>query len=236
LAKLLAFVIGFAAGAATLWQWGRVPVQPGGAAPVVRMEPAPAASTAASAPSAPPTSAASSEPVPPATASPMPDPSRTDPPVLVSDLDRLRGRGLLPPLEGLNVRAIRDTFEEIHGGHRHEAIDILAPRGTPVLAVDDGPVAKLFTSKPGGLTVYQFDAKSEYCYYYAHLDRYADGLREGAPLRRGETLGYVGTTGNAAADTPHLHFTIFRLGPEKRWWEGVAVNPFPLWAPAPAVR
>lgn len=131
------------------------------------------------------------------------------------------------------MRAIRDSFEEMHGGHRHEAIDILSPRGTPVVAVDDGPVSKLFTSKQGGLTVYQFDPRGEYCYYYAHLDRYAEGLTEGAQLKRGDRVGYVGTTGNAPPDTPHLHFTIFRLGPEKRWWEGVAVNPYSLWAPAP---
>ena len=247
MAKLLAFLLGFTAGAAALWMWSRAPVRPGGPAPVVRNEPAAVASvppatappqTLSLAPSAsppppelPPLAAAPS-PSPSAPASAGPAPTRTDPPVLTTDLDRLRVRGLLPPIAGLNVRSIRDTFEEIHSGHRHEAIDILAPRGTPVLAVDDGPVSKLFTSKPGGLTVYQFDGKGEYCYYYAHLDRYADGLKEGALLKRGETLGYVGTTGNAPMNTPHLHFTIFRLGPEKRWWEGVAVNPYSLWAPA----
>ena len=98
-----------------------------------------------------------------------------------------------------------------------------------MLAVDDGPVEKLFTSKLGGLTVYQFDPQGEYCYYYAHLDRYATALVPGKVLRRGDVIGYVGTTGNAPPDTPHLHFTIFRLGSEKRWWEGTAINAYPLW-------
>jgi murein DD-endopeptidase MepM/ murein hydrolase activator NlpD len=111
----------------------------------------------------------------------------------------------------------------------HEAIDLPAPRGTPVVAVDDGIIKKLFTSVPGGLTVYQFDRDSTYCYYYAHLDRYAEGLKEGATVKKGDRLGYVGTTGNAPPNTPHIHFTVFRLGPEKRWWEGTPINPYPLW-------
>jgi murein DD-endopeptidase MepM/ murein hydrolase activator NlpD len=98
-----------------------------------------------------------------------------------------------------------------------------------VLAVDDGAVRKLFTSRFGGFTIYQFDATNSYCYYYAHLDRYAEGLAEGATVFKGQVLGYVGTTGNAPPQTPHLHFTIFKLGPEKRWWEGVAINPFTVW-------
>ena len=134
---------------------------------------------------------------------------------------------LLIPVQGVAAVDLRDTFDEARGGTRHEAIDIAAPRGTPVLAVDDGVVAKLFTSVPGGLTVYQFDGRSRLAYYYAHLDRYADGLREGAALRRGDLVGYVGSTGNASADAPHLHFAVFRLGPERQWWKGQAVNPYP---------
>lgn len=223
MARLLAFLLGFAAGAVSIWIWARGGARPEAGAPVVQTQPAPVAS---------PITVTTPPPSPSAGASALPSPA-SEPPVLVSDLERLRQRGLLPPIAGLNVRAIRDTFEEMHGGHRHEAIDILSPRGTPVVAVDDGPVGKLFTSKQGGLTVYQFDPKGEYCYYYAHLDRYAEGLSDGAALKRGDRVGYVGTTGNAPSDTPHLHFTIFRLGPERRWWEGVAVNPFPLWAPTP---
>lgn len=109
---------------------------------------------------------------------------------------------------------------------RHEALDIPAPRGTPVYAVEDGRVVKLFSSKRGGLTVYQFDPTETYCYYYAHLDRYPKGLREGARIRRGDVVGYVGTTGNAPEQTPHLHFSIFKLGPEKKWWRGAAINPY----------
>ena len=105
---------------------------------------------------------------------------------------------------------------------------MLAPRNTPVLAVEDGKIAKLFTSKQGGLTIYQFDPTETYAYYYAHLERYADGLKEGMVLRRGQVVGYVGTSGNAYRAGPHLHFAIFRLTPEKRWWDGAPINPFPV--------
>jgi murein DD-endopeptidase MepM/ murein hydrolase activator NlpD len=138
------------------------------------------------------------------------------------------------PVQGARRADLHDSFEETRGGHRHEAIDILAPRGTPVLAAVDGTIAKLFTSVRGGLTIYEFDRTSTNSYYYAHLERYAEGLREGQSVRRGDRIGYVGTSGDAPANTPHLHFTIFRLGPEKRWWEGVAVDPYPqLLAAAP---
>ena len=114
------------------------------------------------------------------------------------------------------------------GERRHEATDILAPRGTPVRAVDTGTIAKLFTSKPGGLTIYQFDTLQQYAYYYAHLDAYRNGLTEGELVKKGDIIGYVGTTGNAPSNTPHLHFAIFELGPEKHWWEGRPVNPYPV--------
>ena len=133
---------------------------------------------------------------------------------------------LLVPVRGVSRSELRDTFDEPRGKRRHEALDILAPRGTPVVAVADGHVEKLLTSVPGGLTIYQFDPTGTHCYYYAHLDRYAAGLREGQQVRRGQVVGYVGTTGNAPKDTPHLHFAVFRLGPEKRWWDGEPVNPF----------
>ena len=134
---------------------------------------------------------------------------------------------LLIPVAGVPASALRDTFLEGRPGHPHEAIDIAATRGTPVLAADDGTLVKLFTSVRGGLTVYQFDPGRRHAYYYAHLDRYAAELKEGMALRRGEVIGYVGTTGNAPADAPHLHFAVFRLGPEKRWWKGEAINPYP---------
>ena len=148
----------------------------------------------------------------------------------VGDLDRLRDRHLLLPVQGYDVRALRDDFAEKRGAGVHEAIDLAAPRGTPVLAVDDGVVQKLFTSAAGGLTVYEFDRDGAYCYYYAHLDRYADGLHEGQAVKRGDRLGDVGTSGNAPKDTPHLHFTIFKLGPSRHWWEGTPIDAYPLWA------
>jgi murein DD-endopeptidase MepM/ murein hydrolase activator NlpD len=113
------------------------------------------------------------------------------------------------------------------GGSRgHEAVDILAPRHTPVAAVEDGTIAKLFQSKAGGLTIYQFDPTEQFCYYYAHLQRYAPGLRDGKRISKGEVIGYVGTTGNASPNTPHLHFAIFQLTDAKRWWEGRPVDPY----------
>lgn len=122
-----------------------------------------------------------------------------------------------------------DTFNQTRGGTRiHEALDIMAPRGREVLAIHDGKIVKLFNSKQGGLTAYQFDPSERYAYYYAHLDRYAAGIAEGKMLRRGELVGYVGSTGNAIPDAPHLHFAIFELGPEKHWWEGKPINPYPL--------
>jgi peptidoglycan LD-endopeptidase LytH len=151
-------------------------------------------------------------------------------PTGLRDLDELRGRRLAVPVEGIDRKALRDSFAEGRAGHVHEAIDILAPRGTPVVAVDDGRIEKLFTSKQGGLTIYQFDSGRRYCYYYAHLDRYAAGLTQGQSVKRGQVIGYVGISGNAPSQTPHLHFTIFKLAADKRWWQGAPINPFPIWA------
>ena len=131
------------------------------------------------------------------------------------------------PIDGLTAADVRDTFNEIHSGHPHEATDLMAPKGTPVHAVVSGSIRKLFLSKPGGNTIYEFDDTGAYCYYYAHLDRYAQGLREGMKVGRGELIGFVGSTGNADPESPHLHFTIFELGPEKLWWKGKAINPYP---------
>jgi murein DD-endopeptidase MepM/ murein hydrolase activator NlpD len=136
---------------------------------------------------------------------------------------------LVMPVEGARAADLHDSFAETRGSSRkHEAIDIMAPRGTPVLAAVDGTIEKLFTSKPGGLTIYEFDRDRNYCYYYAHLDRYAEDLREGQLVHRNDRLGYVGSTGDAAAEAPHLHFAILQLGPEKRWWVGTPINPYPL--------
>lgn len=144
------------------------------------------------------------------------------------DMQLLMSRRLLIPVPGVDHAKLRDNFDEMRGNRRHEALDIMAARGTPVHAVDEGRIAKLFESKAGGITVYQYDRDEKFAYYYAHLDRYADGLAEGMNLKRGEVLGFVGTTGNAPPGAPHLHFTIFRLGPDKKWWKGTALNPYPF--------
>ena len=135
---------------------------------------------------------------------------------------------MTPPIRGLTLADLRDTFEEVHDGHKHEAIDIMEPRGTPVRAVVSGTIRKLFLSKPGGDTIYEFDEMEAYCYYYAHLDGYAKGLREGMRVERGNVIGFVGSTGNADARAPHLHFAITELWPEKLWWKGKAVDPYPF--------
>ncbi len=160
------------------------------------------------------------------------DPVHPDTARSVPRADRLPARsregGIGSPIAALTAKDLHDSFDERRGGQPHEAIDIIAPRGTPVLAVDSGAIRKLFTSKAGGLTVYQFDNDELYCYYYAHLDRYAEGLTEGKPVQRGDLIGYVGSSGNAKPDAPHLHFAIFLLGPGKHWWEGKAINPYPI--------
>jgi murein DD-endopeptidase MepM/ murein hydrolase activator NlpD len=148
--------------------------------------------------------------------------------------------GLMVPVQGVKAASLNDTFNQPRGNQRrHEALDIMAPKGTPVLAAGDGKVVKLFESKPGGLTVYQFDPSEKYAYYYAHLDRYAEGLQEGKVLKRGDLVGYVGVTGNSDPNAPHLHFAVVELTPEKEWWKGTPLNPFPLLTteqaqPAPA--
>jgi murein DD-endopeptidase MepM/ murein hydrolase activator NlpD len=133
------------------------------------------------------------------------------------------------PVDGIKPSALHDTFDDARAvGRSHEAIDIMAPKGTPVRAVEDGKVAKLFTSVAGGLTIYQFDPSETFAYYYAHLDSYSGDVREGDPVRRGQVIGYVGTTGNAPENAPHLHFAIFRLTDAHKWWKGDAINPYPV--------
>lgn len=141
--------------------------------------------------------------------------------------DELDDRDLLIPVDGIKPEQLVRSFSDRRGTTRaHEAIDILAPMHTPVLAVDGGTVARLFFSKAGGITIYQFDPSERFCYYYAHLDRYAAGLREGQRLKKGQVIGYVGVSGNAPKGTPHLHFAVFRLSEAKRWWEGSPIDPY----------
>lgn len=149
-------------------------------------------------------------------------------PILLATSGSLAPTLTAPPIAGLATRDLHDMFDQTRGQSRHEAIDIMEPRGTPVHAVVDGSIAKLFLSKPGGNTVYLFDEAREFCYYYAHLDHYAPELHEGMHVSRGQIIAFVGSTGNASPDAPHLHFTIFQLGPEKRWWKGTAINPYPV--------
>jgi len=141
--------------------------------------------------------------------------------------------GLVMPVLGIDPAGLRDNFDGVRSGGRvHNALDIMAPRGTPVVAAVDGTIQKLFNSQAGGITVYEFDVSEEKVYYYAHLDRYADGLAEGMHVTAGTVIGYVGTTGNAPPGAPHLHFAIELLTPEKRWWQGTPINPYPLLAQA----
>lgn len=175
-------------------------------------------------------------PAPPASAAATPTPS----PVLPNPAVVARGGGpaaspdataaapLLIPVQGVMASQLQDTFADARSeGRSHDAIDIMAPAGTPVLAVADGTVEKLFNSKQGGLTLYQFNPERTQAWYYAHLQGYAPGILEGKALKRGEVIGYVGSTGNASPDAPHLHFAVFLLGPERQWWKGEAVNPYP---------
>jgi len=158
---------------------------------------------------------------------PAATPAVAAPPAAVATTGDIPHGRLRMPIDGETIDALKGGFAERRNGTRpHEAVDMLAPRNTPVHAVENGTIAKLFTSKAGGLTVYQFDPTGRLCYYYAHLDRYADGLKDGQAVSQGEVIGYVGTTGNAPANTPHLHFAVFELNTDKRWWQGKAVDPY----------
>lgn len=145
--------------------------------------------------------------------------------------------GLLIPVDGVAPEELRDSYYAARSeGRTHRAIDIHAPRGTPVLAVADGPILKLRSGEKGGRTIYQLDEDGHTRYYYAHLDGYADGIEEGYVARRGETIGYVGDTGNAAPGDTHLHFSIAVLSDARRWWEGRNLNPFTLLRRVPSPR
>ena len=140
--------------------------------------------------------------------------------------------GLAVPVAGIRPERLTDTFSAARSGGRvHNAIDIMAPRGTPVVAATDGVVERLhFSQGGGGITIYVRSPDRAWTYYYAHLDAYAPGLHEGQRVRRGDPIGLVGSTGNAAAAGPHLHFAVNRMGPTDRWWQGTPVNPYPLLA------
>ncbi|WP_372387537.1 M23 family metallopeptidase [Xanthomonas axonopodis] len=228
---LLTLVVGVVLGAAGYWWLERT-------APEAKVEPssstAPVAtdrSSASAAPMAAPAAAATAAPM--AASAPLSDPAPAGMPAATTPAQppaaAAPGSDLLIPVQGIGASQLQDTFTDARSeGRVHDAIDILAPTGTPVVAVADGTVEKLFTSDRGGLTIYQFEPGGKYCYYYAHLERYADGLAEKQPIKRGQVIGYVGSTGNANPAAPHLHFEIHQLGPEKQWWKGEALNPYPV--------
>lgn len=224
---LMTLVVGvLLGGGAVLYFLNKVPLEP---APVPM-----AVKPVAAAPDLP-TSSAATETVTPAAvqlpASSLPDSGVVVPPAPAADPNApaaVPETALLVPVEGIVPGKLSDTYNQPRGSERqHQALDIMAPKETKVLAVADGTLAKLFTSKPGGLTIYQFDPSEKYAFYYAHLDSYAPGMVEGKAVKRGELIGYVGSTGNADPAAPHLHFAIFELGPKKEWWKGKAINPYP---------
>jgi murein DD-endopeptidase MepM/ murein hydrolase activator NlpD len=133
---------------------------------------------------------------------------------------------MVPPIDGLTVANIHHTYAEIHNGHPHEAVDILAPAGTPVHAVVGGTIRKLFLSEAGGNTIYEFDEPTTHAFYYAHLERYAPGVHEGMHVKSGQIIAYVGSTGNADPRAPHLHFAVFELGPRHEWWKGIPIDAY----------
>ena len=143
----------------------------------------------------------------------------------------LAARELIVPVAGVDGERLRDSFSAGRdgGARQHNAIDIMAPRGTPVLAADDGRILRLRRSPLGGITIYATDPERRLVYYYAHLDGYHDGVAQGMTIARGDTLGYVGSTGNARANEPHLHFQVMRMPADpRRYWDGEPINPFPM--------
>lgn len=137
---------------------------------------------------------------------------------------------LLIPVAGVEKTALRNDWGDIRGGgaRRHTAIDILAPRGTRALACVSGSIMKLHDSPAGGHTLYLVDETRSRIYYYAHLDKYADGIEAGVKVAQGDVIGFVGSTGNAPETTPHLHFGIERMPATGEWWKGEPINPYPI--------
>jgi peptidoglycan LD-endopeptidase LytH len=138
--------------------------------------------------------------------------------------------GLLFPVPGVDSTRLDDSFDAPRDGgvRKHNAIDIMAKRGAPVLSVQDGRILRLSNNAKGGISIYATDLEEQFVYYYAHLDRYHSSIYSGRPLLRGDTLGYVGTTGNAPAEVPHLHLQVMHMPADRKFWNGPAVNPYPL--------
>jgi uncharacterized membrane protein len=149
-------------------------------------------------------------------------------PASPADLESLSSE-MTMPLAGLDPMKLKSSFNDLRGGtRRHEALDIMAPRRTPIVSATAGRVLKLFTSKAGGLMVYATEPNERFILMYAHLDSYAAGLREGDVLTKGQLIGYVGFTGNASPSAPHLHLAIARAGDVRQWWKGIPVDPLPV--------
>jgi murein DD-endopeptidase MepM/ murein hydrolase activator NlpD len=144
-----------------------------------------------------------------------------------SPTEALAARGLIIPVDGVDPSRIRDSYTAARGGRTHDAVDIMASRGTRVLAADAGTILKLRQNEAGGITIYQLDPTEQFVYYYAHLDRYQDGLKEGRKVKQGDVVGFVGTTGNAPKDLPHLHFQVMLYRGRGQYWGGEPINPHP---------
>ena len=141
--------------------------------------------------------------------------------------------GLAVPVTGIKSANLIDTYTHSRGGgsRSHDAIDIMADHGTPVVAAAPGKVEKLYFSKGGGgISAYVRSTDGQWLYYYAHLQDYAPGLKEGQTIKRGDPIGRVGVTGNSNPDGPHLHFAVYRMKRGEKWHEGTPVNPYPLLA------
>jgi murein DD-endopeptidase MepM/ murein hydrolase activator NlpD len=150
------------------------------------------------------------------------------PPVAVAEQVVVGPAGLAIPVVGVRADQLTDTFTQARGaGRRHDAIDIMAAEGTPVIAAADGTIEKLFNSARGGITIYERSPDQKWMYYYAHLSAYAPGLAEGQQVKRGQVIARVGHTGDASAEGPHLHMAINTMAPGERWWQGTPINPYP---------
>jgi peptidoglycan LD-endopeptidase LytH len=147
-----------------------------------------------------------------------------------SDADYVRLKRLTIPVAGADMSKVPDTFldDRDGGGRTHHAIDILAPRGTPILSADDGKILRMSTNTLGGISMYTVDAQNRLVYYYAHMDHYNDAMSPGRTIARGDTLGFVGTTGNAPKDTPHLHFQVMLWPADGKYWNGEPVDPYDM--------
>jgi murein DD-endopeptidase MepM/ murein hydrolase activator NlpD len=153
------------------------------------------------------------------------------PPVAVAQQVVVTPSGLALPVVGIKADQLVDTYDAARGaGRRHDAIDIMAAEGTPVIAASDGTIEKLFNSVRGGKTIYERSPDGQWIYYYAHLSAYAPGLAEGQQVKRGQVIARVGHTGDASAAGPHLHFAVNRMAQGERWWNGTPINPYPLLA------